>query len=92
MRFLGLRRPLLIYLNDTIDKIYVIYKNCHYDFYGLQRDIPIEEVVLQPGETDDAKWVTFHQVHEMIEAGQVCKIIAHQFLRQERDLWARQTD
>ena len=61
-------------------------KNCHYDFYSLHRDIPIEQVVLQPGETDGAKWVTFEQVHEMIEKEQICKIIANQFLRQEQKL------
>ena len=61
-------------------------KNCHYDFYCLHRDIPIEQVVLQPGETDGAKWVTFDQVHEMIEAKQICKVIAGQFLRQEKML------
>lgn len=58
-------------------------KNCHFDFYCLYRDIPIEQVVLQPGETDDAKWATFEQIHEMIENQEICKIIAKQFLRQE---------
>ncbi len=58
-------------------------KNCHYDFYGLHRDIPIEQVVLQKGETDDAKWVTFDEIHEMIRDNQMCRVIARQFLRQE---------
>ena len=66
-------------------------KNCHYDFYGLQRDIPIEEVVLQPGETDDAKWVTFDEVHEMIRENRICRVIARQFLRQESILKAHIT-
>ena len=64
-------------------------KNCHYDFYGLQRDIPIDEVVLQPGETDDAKWVTFDEIHEMIRENQICRVIARQFLRQESMLKQR---
>lgn len=57
-------------------------RTCHYDFYCLRRstDTP---VILQPGETDDYKWVTYAQVHEMIEAGQICKIIAKQFVKQE---------
>jgi 8-oxo-dGTP pyrophosphatase MutT (NUDIX family) len=63
----------------------------HYHFYALQRQIPIEQIVLQPGETDDAKWVSFQQVHEMIAAKEVCWIIAHQFLRQEADLRRRQS-
>lgn len=66
-------------------------KNCHYDFYCLKRQVPIEEIRLQPGETDDAKWVSFEQVHQMVEQGQICKIIATQFLRQEPELRKRQT-
>ncbi len=57
-------------------------KNCHYDFYCLYRDIPIEQVILQPGETDNAKWVTFDQVYQLIEDDQICKVIAKQFRRQ----------
>ena len=63
----------------------------HYDFYVLQHQIPAEEVVLQPGETDGAKWVSFAQVHEMIRQRQICKVIANQFLRQEEALKKRQT-
>ena len=63
----------------------------HYDYYCLHRDIPIEQVLLQPGETDDAKWVTLAEVHEMIEKKMICRIIANQFLRQEKYLIERQT-
>lgn len=66
-------------------------KNTFYDFYCLRREFPLEQVRLLPGETDDAKWVTFGQVHEMIRAGQICQIISGQFLRQESMLLARQT-
>ena len=65
-------------------------KNMFYDFYCLRREFPLEQVKLLPGETDGAKWVTFSQVHEMIRAGQICQIIAEQFLRQEPMLLARQ--
>ena len=65
-------------------------KTCHYDFYCLRRQIPIEQVVLQPGETDGAQWVTFEQIHDMIRREQICTIIAKQFLKQESDLLARQ--
>lgn len=65
-------------------------KNAHYDFYCLKKEIPLEQVVLQPGETDGVQWVSFAQVHEMIRQKQVCKIIAKQFLRQEADLQKRQ--
>ena len=65
--------------------------NTHYDYYCIRRQFPIEQVVLQPGETDDAKWVTFEDVHQMIRERRICKIIANQFLRQEPALLARQS-
>lgn len=65
--------------------------NAFYDHYCLKADVPLEQVVLMEGETDDVKWVTFPQVHEMIERKQICKAIAKQFLRQESALLARQT-
>lgn len=66
-------------------------RTCHYDFYCLKSDTPLERIKLLPGETDDARWVTFAQVHEMIEGKQICKIIANQFLRQEQELLERQS-
>ena len=57
-----------------------------YDFYCLKRDISLDEITLQPGETDNVKWVTFGEVHTMIDRGEVCKIIANQYLRQEKYL------
>ena len=60
--------------------------NTHYDYYCLKRDVPIQQIVLQPGETDDVKWVTFDQVHAMIRRKEICYVIAHQFLRQEKIL------
>lgn len=62
-----------------------------YDFYCLQRQTPLEEIVLLPGETDGVKWVDFQQVHQMIRSGQICQVIAGQFLRQEEDLRRRQS-
>ncbi|MBQ8359600.1 MAG: NUDIX domain-containing protein [Oscillospiraceae bacterium] len=57
-------------------------RNAHYDFYCLRRSGDTA-VLLQPGETDAYKWASFDQVHQMIEQGQICKIISKQFLRQE---------
>ena len=62
-----------------------------FDFYCLKRQTPLEQIVLLPGETDGAQWVTLAQVHEMIEKRQICRIIANQFLRQEKFLLQRQT-
>ncbi len=61
-----------------------------YDYYCLRREIPLEQVVLQPGETDGAKWVTFDQVHAMIQRKEICAIISRQFLRQAPLLKQRQ--
>lgn len=58
-------------------------KNIYYDFYTLRRNIPIEEIVLLPGETDGVQWATFAQIYEMIDRGQICRMIAGQFLRQK---------
>ncbi len=58
----------------------------HYDFYCLHKNVPVEDIVLQPGETDDVRWATLAQVHQMIERKQICKIIARQFRKQEKML------
>lgn len=65
-------------------------KNVFYDFYCLQRSTPLAEIVLLPGETDGVQWVSFEGVHEMIDRGQICDVIARQFLRQEPMLRQRQ--
>ena len=71
------------YLESGMDR------NVHYDYYCLKKVVPLEEIVLLPGETDDAKWVTYDQIHEMIRTKQICKVIASQFLRQEEMLRQR---
>ena len=67
-------------------------KDAHtlYDYYCLKRDVELEQIVLLPGETDDVKWVDFETVHGMIRDGEICKVIAKQFLRQEPQLLQRQ--
>ena len=66
-------------------------QTCFYDHYCLKRQISAEDIVLLPGETDGAKWVSFEQVHAMIEAGEICAIIADQFFHEEPELRKRQT-
>ena len=65
-------------------------RNTFFDFYCLKRQTPLEQIVLLPGETDAAQWVTTEQIHRMIENKQICRIIANQFLRQEPLLLQRQ--
>ncbi len=64
--------------------------NTHYDYYGLKKTVAIEDVVLQPGETVDAKWYTFEEVHELIAQKKMCYVFARQFRRQEPLLLDRQ--
>lgn len=66
-------------------------RNCFYDHYCLKWQGSEEDVVLLPGETDAVKWVDFEQVHRMIQAGQICRIIAQQFLEEEPRLRKRQS-
>lgn len=54
-----------------------------YDFYCLYRSVNIEDIVLQPGETDAVRWADLDEVHMMIRKKEICRIIAGQFLRQE---------
>ncbi len=58
-------------------------RNTIYDFYCLKRSVPLKNIVLLPGETDGVQWVSFGKLHWMIRTGKICKIIAHQFYRQE---------
>ena len=67
-------------------------RSAFYDFYCLKRKVPLEEIVLLPGETDDVRWASLPEIHEMIRNKQICRVIANQFLRQEKELLARQTE
>ena len=66
-------------------------RNTFFDHYCLKRKVPLEEIVLLPGETDAVQWVTFEQIHRMIEDGQICNVIARQFLSEEENLRSGQT-
>lgn len=65
-------------------------RNAHYDYYCLRRDTPLEQVVLLPGETDGAMWLTFQEVRQLIAEKKICKVIANQFFQQEQALLDRQ--
>jgi 8-oxo-dGTP pyrophosphatase MutT (NUDIX family) len=67
-------------------------KNNFYDFYCLKRDVPIRDIVLLPGETDAVQWASYGKIHWMIRTGKICKVIAHQFLRQEKMLKLRNSN
>ncbi len=64
-------------------------RNTFYDFYCLKRTVDLKDIVLLPGETDDVQWASFGKIHWMIRTRKICRIIAHQFHRQEADLKLR---
>lgn len=66
-------------------------RSSFYDFYCVKKQIPLEQIVLQPGETVDARWVTFAQMHRLIRENRVCPPVAERFLRHEQLLRRRQT-
>lgn len=72
------------YLSTTYDT------HLFFDHYCVKAKVPLEQIVLQPGETDGAKWVTFDEVHEIITRGEMCDIIAQEFLSMEPQLRMRQ--
>jgi len=67
-------------------------KNTFFDFYCLKREIPVRDIVLLPGETDAVQWASYGKIHWMIRSGKICRIIAHQFLRQEKMLKLRNSN
>lgn len=73
------------FLHSTRDR------NCFYDHYCLQWQGGVEDVVLLPGETDGVMWADFSEVHRMIQSGKICRIIADQFLEEEKTLLSRQS-
>ena len=64
-------------------------RNTFYDFYCLKRQVKLKDIVLLPGETDDVMWASFGKVHWMVRTGKICRIIGHQFHKQESQLRLR---
>ena len=64
--------------------------NMHYDHYCLHRTTPLEQIVLQPGETSDARWATFEEISTLIAQKKICYVIGRQFKRQEKTLRSKQ--
>ena len=49
------------------------------DIYFLHRDVPLEEIRLQEGETCDAKWVSRTELEAMIHRGEVARPDAQRY-------------
>lgn len=65
-------------------------RHTHYDFYCLKRQVSLDQIVLLPGETDGVQWASMEKVRRMVRTGEICRIIGHQFRRQEKQLLERQ--
>lgn len=61
-----------------------------YDYYCLRKEVPLSEIVLQPGETDGARWASFDEAEAMVARKEICTVIGRQFLRQAPMLKQRQ--
>lgn len=46
-------------------------KNCFCDLYFLKKDVPLSKLVLQPGETCDARWVSRKEFEQMSERKEI---------------------
>lgn len=57
-----------------------------FDHYCIRRQTPVQQIKLLPGETDAVRWVSFDTIHRMIDSGQICAVIAKQFLQEEQIL------
>lgn len=62
-----------------------------YDFYCLKKVVPLEQVVLLPGETDAVQWVSIREAEQMVRRGEICDVIGRQFLRQKQEILTRQS-
>ena len=54
-------------------------RDTFFDMYALKRDIELDELQLQPGETSDAMWVTVERFEEMCRDGSVAEPIARHY-------------
>ena len=48
-------------------------KSCFCDVYFLKKDVPLSNLVMQPGETCDAKWVSRAEFAQMAQEGQIAE-------------------
>ncbi len=56
-------------------------RDTFYDFYFLRHPATLEQIVLQPGETVDARWVTLEEMDQMVDLGVVAPPIARRYRR-----------
>lgn len=63
-------------------------ENTFLDFYVVIHPERPGEIVLQPGETSDYRWVTWEEIHRLMENNQLASPVARRFRLQEKQLAA----
>lgn len=58
------------------------------DTYLIKKDVPIESLTMQAGETTAARWVTLDELEDMITAGLMAAPVARRFARLRRSIEA----
>ncbi len=61
-------------------------RNAFGDCYAVRKNVPIEKIVLQKGETCDAKWVSLETLDQMIADGVVALPVATRLKKIRKDL------
>lgn len=78
----GARRELLEETGIKVDEEELQFlrtikeKSAFVDLYIVRKDIGLDELVMQEGETVDAKWVSLEKLDEMIESGLIAGPVA----------------
>ncbi len=74
--------------NDSELHLFATYQHKNYflDMFLLNRDVDISEIVLQPGETVDAKWASEETILQMIENGEFVYSSGQRFKTYRGDL------
>jgi len=50
-------------------------RHCFMDIYAVRADVPLDDIVLQQGETADAQWVSLERLDQMAATGQLARPI-----------------
>lgn len=58
-----------------------VRKDCFCDIYFLRKDVPLEDLVMQPGETCDCRWVSRKEFEQMCALKQIAKPDAKRYLQ-----------
>lgn len=55
------------------------HKNYFMDIYSVNKDVNIKDMVLDPTEATDAKWVTKEELQKIIDSGEFVRSVAQRY-------------